>query len=85
MRGFLRFRTPDWLTFVYGCLGANGVGVCWAKGHLVMLESTSTMVGTLGISLGTFGTLPLKGPFLGGDCVLSVCIFPKTRYCFRVN
>lgn len=47
--GFLRFRIPDWLTFV------KGLGVFWVKEHLVIL---SAMAGVLGV-------FPLDGPFMG--------------------
>lgn len=26
-----RVQDPDWLTFVLGCLGKKGIGVCWAQ------------------------------------------------------
>lgn len=61
--GFQSFKEDPWLADL--CLGVSwwkGGIVCCAKVHQVIL---SIVIGTLGISFGTFGTFPLNGPFLG--------------------
>lgn len=69
--GFLRFRTPDCLTFVQGCLGERCLGVCWAEGHLVIYLHW--------LEYQVFSQWMVPGWF-------QFVVFPGVRYyCLRVN